>query len=86
VRVGTFLSQARKARRAMPFCEPLTVGSDQQRMMVVIGNRQLEQMLEEPMDMRREPKINAPHDVRDPLSRIVDRDSEMIADRRVLPG
>lgn len=80
------LPQLRETRCAMTFRKALSIRCEEEGVMVVAGDRQLKQMLEEAVHMGGGPKIDAPYDIADPLGRIVNRNGEVIAYRCILAG
>src|SRR5262249_43032487 len=77
---------APRAPRARPrrCCELVSLGGQDQAMMVVLGCRKAEQRLQQPMRARGLEQILPAHDMGHALQRVVDHDRQVVAGRRLL--
>ena len=79
-------AQVGQRRRAVALGETLAGRVRQQRVVAILGGRQVEQRLEQAVDVGAVEQVDAADDVGHPLRGIVDRDREVVARRRVLAG
>ena len=78
------IAQCRKAGRGSPLGEALSVGTDDEGVMMIARRPQAQQRLQDALDMRCGEEVGPAHDIGDRLIGIIDDNGEVVAGQRVL--